>query len=73
MDSTKLLDDEPGIESYEAMETEDELSVPRHDEIAERAYAYWEARGFQGGSPVEDWLRAEEDLRRSQAHGDDEE
>jgi hypothetical protein len=26
------------------------------------AYAYWEARGCQGGSAVEDWLRAEREL-----------
>jgi hypothetical protein len=26
------------------------------------AYLYWEARGCQGGSPEEDWLRAEREL-----------
>ena len=25
------------------------------------AYSYWEARGGQGGSPEEDWLRAEQE------------
>ena len=30
--------------------------------IAELAYSYWEARGRQGGSPEEDWLRAEQQL-----------
>jgi hypothetical protein len=34
-----------------------------YQEIASRAYAYWEARGGQGGSPEEDWLRAEQDVR----------
>jgi len=34
-----------------------------HDEIARLAYALWEARGRQGGTPEEDWLRAEEQLR----------
>ncbi len=29
------------------------------EEIALVAYLYSEARGFQGGSPEEDWLRAE--------------
>jgi len=31
-------------------------------EIARLAYSYWEARGCQGGSPEEDWLRAEREL-----------
>jgi hypothetical protein len=31
--------------------------------IALLAYSYWEARGFLGGSPEEDWLRAERELR----------
>ena len=30
--------------------------------IARLAYAYWEARGCQGGSPEADWLRAEQEL-----------
>jgi hypothetical protein len=33
------------------------------EEIARLAYWYWEARGSQGGSPEEDWLRAERQLR----------
>lgn len=32
-------------------------------EIARLAYAYWEARGGQGGSSEEDWRRAERELR----------
>ena len=35
---------------------------PSREEIARLAYSYWEARGFQGGSPEEDWLRAEQEL-----------
>ncbi len=34
-----------------------------HDEIARLAYSYWEARGRTGGSALEDWLRAERELR----------
>ena len=30
--------------------------------VAQLAYSYWEARGYEGGSPEEDWLRAEEEL-----------
>jgi hypothetical protein len=33
------------------------------EEIAILAYSYWEARDCQGGSPEEDWLRAEQQLR----------
>ena len=32
-----------------------------HDEIAQRAYSYAQERGFSGGSPTEDWIRAERD------------
>lgn len=35
---------------------------PTLDEIAQLAYSYWEARGYQGGSSEEDWLRAEQEL-----------
>jgi hypothetical protein len=38
-----------------------------HDEIAALAYSFWEARGYQGGSQEEDWLRAEEELRKRDA------
>jgi len=36
-----------------------------HEEIARLAYSYWEARGCQGGSPEEDWLRAEMAIRNA--------
>jgi hypothetical protein len=35
---------------------------PTFDEIAQLAYSYWEARGYQGGSSEDDWLRAEQEL-----------
>jgi hypothetical protein len=37
---------------------------PPREEIARLAFLYWEARGGQGGSPEEDWLRAEQELRK---------
>jgi Protein of unknown function (DUF2934) len=64
METTKLLDDEPGIESYEELRASDEIAAPTHEEIADLAYRYWEARGGHGGSPWEDWFRAEEELLR---------
>ena len=36
------------------------IGGPASDAVARLAYAYWEARGCQGGSPEEDWLRAEQ-------------
>ncbi len=39
--------------------------APSDDAIASLAHSYWEERGCQGGSPEEDWLRAEQELRTS--------
>ena len=38
-------------------------NCPSHEDIAALAYSYWVARGFQDGSPEEDWLRAEQEWR----------
>ncbi len=35
--------------------------------VARLAYSYWEARSFIGGSPEEDWLRAEREIRETLA------
>jgi len=32
------------------------------DDIAQLAYSYWADRGYQGGNPHEDWIRAEATL-----------
>lgn len=61
---TKLVDDEPGEASAALLDADDEMSAPAHDEIARLAYSYWEARGESGGSPWDDWFRAEEELKR---------
>lgn len=37
--------------------------VAEQEQIARLAYSYWEARGCQGGSAEEDWLRAEIEIR----------
>jgi hypothetical protein len=38
-------------------------------EIATRAYSYWESRGFQGGSPEDDWYRAKLELTEERGRG----
>ena len=65
MQATKLMDDEPGLLPAEVMEVDDQVSAPTEDEISALAYSYWEARGSQGGSPWEDWFRAETELKRA--------
>ena len=52
---------EASVESFTAEPAT--LSVT-HDAIARLAYGYWEARGCQGGSPEQDWLRAERELSK---------
>ncbi len=42
-------------------------AVSEHEQIALLAYSYWEARGRQGGSPEDDWLRAEREFRSRNA------
>ena len=37
-------------------------AVPSGEEIERLAYSYWVERGYQGGCPTEDWLRAERQL-----------
>ncbi len=46
------------------IEPDDDMSVPTQEAIATLAYSYWEARGGKGGSPWEDWFRAEQELLR---------
>jgi hypothetical protein len=36
------------------------------EQIARLAYTYWEARGYRDGSPEQDWLRAEEEVKCAQ-------
>ena len=38
--------------------------APTHDEIAERAYHFYEQRGRQEGHALDDWLLAEQELIR---------
>jgi len=38
-------------------------AAPSHEEVSRLAHQYWIDRGRQDGHHVQDWLRAEEELR----------
>jgi hypothetical protein len=40
-----------------------EIAPTQQREIAALAYDFWLERGFRGGSPQEDWLRAQRVVR----------
>ena len=61
---THLLDEEAAAVPADAEEkAADEFMTPAYEQIAALAFSYWEARGGRGGSPWEDWFRAERELR----------
>ena len=41
-------------------------SPDQHEQIALRAYEFWEQRGQPWGTPEEDWFRAEQELADSE-------
>jgi hypothetical protein len=40
---------------------------PEYEEVARLAHSYWEARGCVGGSPEQDWFRAEREVKARKA------
>jgi|HubBroStandDraft_6_1064221.scaffolds.fasta_scaffold6400078_1 hypothetical protein len=40
------------------------IAPAKQREVAALAYTLWLNRGFQNGSPQEDWLRAQRQVRR---------
>ena len=40
------------------------LARPSRDEIEQLAQRYWAQRGYQDGYAEQDWLRAEQELRK---------
>ena len=64
MKPTKSRADSEALTRASVMEGDDEMSASAHEEIARLAYSYWEAREGRGGSPWEDWFRAEQELLR---------
>jgi len=45
-----------------SIESSRESSAPGIDDIAQRAYALYEARGSEPGRDLDDWLQAEREL-----------
>jgi hypothetical protein len=45
---------------------------PTADDVARRAYELYEARGAESGADLDDWLRAERELREAPDGTDDE-
>ena len=64
MKAAKALDARKSPTTVPIMSMDDDLSAPAEEEIARLAYSYWEARGGHGGSPWDDWFRAEQELLR---------
>ncbi len=58
---SKVSASAPVAASVAAAET---IIVNPEEFIATLAYGYWESRGFQGGSELEDWFRAEAEYRK---------
>ena len=53
---------EPVVEEIVVQETVVVATTVSREDIAKLAYCYWADRGYQGGSPDEDWARAERTL-----------
>lgn len=51
---------DPTSENHHAVSQERSVN---HDEIARLAHSYWQQRGGKHGNHVDDWFRAEQDLR----------
>ena len=64
MKPAKRKEEKIGRSGATVMEPDDEMSAPTQQAIASLAYSYWEARGCHGGSPWDDWFRAEQELLR---------
>ncbi len=65
MSTKKALAPASKIEAAQASETNQEAlssAISKREKVALLAYAYWLQRGCQGGSPEEDWFRAEREI-----------
>ena len=64
MKPSKVPDSRLSGTAGRTMSADDDMSAPAEADIARLAYSYWEAREGKGGSPWEDWFRAEQELLR---------
>jgi hypothetical protein len=62
---SKTVAAEPAIAHMDAVhvDTPQKNTSNHHAAISLLAYSYWESRGYQGGTQLEDWLRAEQEYR----------
>jgi hypothetical protein len=67
----------PAVENVAAAQAPPETNgsclsqgVSLREQVALLAYSYWEQRGFQGGSPEEDWFRAEQEIQYRLLNGE---
>jgi hypothetical protein len=60
--STQHPTENRGVNLVSAAAEVPAVPAPSREEVARLAYTYWEARGRRGGSPEEDWIRAERRL-----------
>ena len=66
-EATVIVHEEPHQAVEEIIASLTQSPVPAEDPkemIAKIAYGYWEERGFDGGNPLEDWVRAEEEYKK---------
>jgi hypothetical protein len=63
--TSNLDSDEKGVRIVaKRSETPAPISIePTPDDVARRAYELYEARGSEPGAELDDWLRAERELR----------
>jgi hypothetical protein len=54
-------------EMLDGLSVLDSTPTPSRENIAPLARAFWKARGSPGGSPEDDWLRAEQALKSQRA------
>ena len=61
---SKGIEDPPNIESSsEESESSGLKAAPTDEEIGQRAYEIFQARGGADGQAIDDWLQAERELR----------
>jgi hypothetical protein len=64
MSKHKVMAAQAGASSQAEVAVENQPEItPSQEDIAKLAYSLWQARGSSDGSPEDDWLRAEQELK----------